>query len=185
MKIVVGLGNPGKKYEGTRHNMGFEVLAELAHRWQAGPPRVKYQSLVSEATHAGEKVLLIAPQTFMNLSGVAVRAATDFCKLETEHLLIVCDDFNLPLGKMRFRPEGSSGGQNGLENILQHLGTPKVPRLRVGVGPVPERWEARDFVLGRFQANERELADEVVRRAADAVECWITSGIATAMNRYN
>src|SRR5690606_16044047 len=97
----------------------------------------------------------------------------------------ICDDFNLPLGKLRLRSEGSAGGQNGLDNILQHLGTQQVPRLRVGVGPVPERWEARDFVLGRFQREEQETADEVVRRAADAVECWIASGIAAAMNRYN
>jgi PTH1 family peptidyl-tRNA hydrolase len=185
MKIVVGLGNPGKKYEGTRHNVGFEVLAELAHRWKATTPRSKHHSLVSEANCAEEKVLLVAPQTYMNLSGVAVKSATDFCKLDPEHLLIVCDDFNLPLGKLRIRTEGSAGGQNGLDNILQQLGTQKVPRLRVGVGPVPERWEARDFVLGRFQGPERETVDEVVRRAADAVECWIRSGIATAMNRYN
>lgn len=185
MKIVVGLGNPGKKYEGTRHNVGFEVLAELAHRWQATSPRSKHQSLVSEAICGEEKVLLLAPQTFMNLSGVAVKSAADFCKLSPEHLLVICDDFHLPLGKLRIRTEGSAGGQNGLDNILQHMGTQKVPRLRVGVGPVPDEWESRDFVLGRFQRSERETVDEVVRRAADAVECWIKSGIATAMNRYN
>lgn len=185
MKIVVGLGNPGKKYEQTRHNVGFEVLAELSHRWQAPAPRTKHQSLVSEIICEGEKVLLLAPQTFMNLSGVAVKSATDFCKLDVEHLLVVCDDFNLPLGKLRLRSEGSAGGQNGLDNILQHMGTQKVPRLRIGVGPLPERWNAADFVLGRFRAEERELADEAIRRAADAVECWITSGMATTMNRFN
>jgi PTH1 family peptidyl-tRNA hydrolase len=185
MKIVVGLGNPGKKYEATRHNVGFEVLAELAHRWQASAARIKHQSLVTEVIREGEKILLVAPQTFMNLSGVAVKSVADFCKLETEHLLVVCDDFNLPLGKLRLRSEGSAGGQNGLDNILQHMGTQKVPRLRVGVGPVPEQWAARDFVLGKFSREEREVADEAIRRAADAVECWISSGMAAAMNRYN
>src|SRR5690606_34904827 len=128
-----GLGNPGKKYDGTRHNVGFEVLGELAHRWHAPAPRSKHQSLVSEALDDEERVLLVAPQTYMNLSGVAVKSAADFCKLDLEHLLIVCDDFNLPLGKLRIRTEGSAGGQNGLDNILQHLGTQKVPRLRIGV----------------------------------------------------
>lgn len=185
MKMIVGLGNPGKKYDDTRHNVGFELLGELARRWQVDGFREKHQAQVAEAQHAGEKVLLVAPQTYMNLSGVSVRLASDFYKLPADDLLVVCDDFQLPLGSIRTRAKGSAGGQNGLENILQQLGTPEVPRLRIGIGPVPERWSTVDFVLGKFSRDERELADKAVRRAADAAECWIAEGTTAAMNQYN
>lgn len=185
MKVVVGLGNPGKKYDSTRHNVGFETLAELAYRWKADPAREKHQSLVAEGQFGGEKVLLVAPQTYMNLSGVAVKSLVDFYKLETTDLLVVCDDFNLPLGSLRVRPHGSAGGQNGLDNILQQTGTQQVPRLRIGIGPVPSQWSTVDFVLGKFSRDEREAADSAIRRSADAVECWIGEGIAVTMNRFN
>lgn len=185
MKVIVGLGNPGKKYEKTRHNVGFEVIGELARKWHADGFREKHQALVTEATHAGEKVLLVAPQTFMNLSGVSVRLVSDFYRLPVDDLLVICDDFNLPLGLLRTRAQGSAGGQNGLDNIIQQLGTQQFARLRIGIGPVPERWDAVDFVLGKFAKNEQEAVENVVRRAADAAECWVSSGTTETMNRYN
>lgn len=185
MKMIVGLGNPGKKYEETRHNVGFELIGELAKRWQADGYREKHQAHIAEAVHAGEKVLLVAPQTFMNLSGVSVRMASDFYKLAVDDLLVVCDDFQLPLGSIRMRAKGSAGGQNGLDNILQQMGTQEVPRLRIGIGPVPDRWSTVDFVLGKFNRDERQLADETICKAADAAECWVADGTTAAMNKYN
>lgn len=185
MKMIVGLGNPGKKYDNTRHNVGFEVVGELARRFGADGFRERHQALIAEVAFRGEKVLLVAPQTFMNLSGVAVRLASDFYKLSPDDLLVMCDDFNLPLGTLRTRPKGSAGGQNGLENIIQQLGTQEFARLRIGIGPVPERWNAVDFVLGKFSRDEQEEADKVVCRAADAVECWIAEGTGETMNKFN
>ncbi|MCO6043922.1 aminoacyl-tRNA hydrolase [Aeoliella sp. ICT_H6.2] len=185
MKMIVGLGNPGKKYDNTRHNVGFELIGELAKRWQADRFRDKHQSQLAEIALAGEKVLLVAPQTFMNLSGVSVRLAADFYKLPPSDLLVVCDDFNLPLGTLRMRTKGSAGGQNGLDNIIQQLGTQDFARLRIGIGPVPERWSTVDFVLGKFARDEQELADQTIRRTADAVECWVRQGPTAAMNQFN
>lgn len=185
MKMVVGLGNPGGKYDNTRHNVGFEVVGELVRRWSADGLREKHQSLVAEANRDGEKVLLVAPQTFMNLSGVAVRLVCDFYKLSTDDLLIVCDDFHLPLGTLRTRAKGSAGGQNGLDNIIRHLGTQEFARLRIGIGPVPEHQGAAAFVLGKFARSERDEVDQVVSRSADAVECWIAHGTTETMNRFN
>ncbi|WP_425400687.1 aminoacyl-tRNA hydrolase [Aeoliella sp.] len=185
MKMIVGLGNPGKKYDDTRHNVGFELIGELAKRWQVDGFRDKHQAQMAEAVLAGEKALLLAPQTFMNLSGVSVRLAADFYKLPLTDLLVVCDDFNLPLGSLRMRTKGSAGGQNGLDNIIQQLGTQEIARLRIGIGPVPERWSTVDFVLGKFSRDEQELADQTIRRAADAVECWMAEGPTAAMNQFN
>ena len=140
MKLIVGLGNPGRKYAGTRHNVGFEVLAELGRRAAAGRPRTKFQAELLEAMVGGEKVLLLSPLTYMNRSGSSVQPARDFYQLDNEDLLIICDDINLPLAKLRFRAKGSSGGQKGLEDILRRLGTDQVPRLRLGVGQPPAQW---------------------------------------------
>lgn len=185
MKLIVGLGNPGKKYQQTRHNVGYEVLAELGRRHGDGRPRNKFQAEVMEARVSGEKALLLSPLTFMNLSGRSVQPARDFYKLPHHDLLIVCDDFNLPLAKLRFRSAGSSGGQKGLHDILQRLGAQDVPRLRIGIGQPPEGWDVVDFVLSRFAEAERRKMDEAVRRAADAVAVWAVDGIETCMNRYN
>ena len=185
MKLVVGLGNPGRKYQGTRHNVGFAVLDELARRRNAARPKTNFQGEISEAEIGGQRVLLLWPQTFMNLSGSSVLAARDFYKIEDADLLVVCDDFNLPLGKLRFRSEGSSGGQNGLGDIIDRLGTEDVPRLRFGVGPVAANWDAADFVLSRFGKEELETVEEMVNRAADAVEDWVTESFAVCMNKYN
>lgn len=185
MKLIIGLGNPGRKYEDTRHNIGFEVVEELSGRWGVTGYREKHQSLFAEAQHASEKVLLLMPQTFMNLSGVAVRAASDFYKLPPTDLLVICDDFNLNTGSLRLKPSGSAGGQNGLANIIQQLGTQDFSRLRVGIGPVPPRWDAAGFVLGKYDRDERGQMDSTVVAAAKAVECWITDGVDAAMNQFN
>ncbi|MCA9239124.1 MAG: aminoacyl-tRNA hydrolase [Planctomycetales bacterium] len=185
MKLIVGLGNPGSKYEGTRHNVGFDVLGLLATRWSAEVPRSRFDSLVAECVINQQKTLLIRPQTYMNRSGHAVQQAASFFKTPLENLLIVCDDFNLPLGMLRFRSQGSSGGQNGLKDVIRALGGAEPQRLRIGVGPVPDQWDAADFVLGRFGRDERDQAEASVERAADSVETWVVAGITEAMNRYN
>ena len=184
MKIVVGLGNPGSRYAGTRHNVGFEVIDALACHPQVNPFREKFESLIAEIRSGEDTLLLVKPQTYMNLSGRAVRALMDFYKLPPQHLLVVCDDIHLPLGKLRLRPRGSHGGHNGLRNIQLHLGMEEYPRLRIGVGE-PELGEAVDHVLSRFRASEQPIIAETIARAAQAVECWARQGIEAAMNRFN
>jgi PTH1 family peptidyl-tRNA hydrolase len=185
MKIVVGLGNPGQKYKQTRHNVGFDVLASIANRYGVGRPKAKFNAEVAETIINNQKTVLISPLTFMNLSGQSVRAALDFFKVPVEDIMIVCDDINLDVGRIRIRPGGSAGGQNGLKDIIQRSGTDKIPRLRLGVGRVPARWDAADFVLGKFDEHDRQLVDVGIERAADAIELWIGSGIQPAMNQYN
>jgi peptidyl-tRNA hydrolase, PTH1 family len=185
VKLIVGLGNPGRKYDGTRHNVGFAVLDELARRKQANKPKSNFQGEITETEIRGEKTLLLWPQTFMNLSGGSVLAARDFYKLADEEVLVVCDDFNLPLAKLRIRPQGSAGGQKGLDDIIRRLGTDSVPRLRIGVGPVPAGWDGAAFVLGKFAKDEVTEMEIVVKEAADAVEDWISLGIKECMNRHN
>ncbi len=184
MKVVVGLGNPGPKYAGTRHNVGFDVIDSLALDPGCGPFRQKFQSLVAEWKLGAEPVLLVKPDTFMNLSGRAVRAVLDFYRLGTADLLVVSDDFNLPLGKLRVRSKGSHGGQNGLRNIQECLGTDEYARLRMGVGQ-PGPGEAVDFVLSKFKPGERAAADEAVAKAVDAVVVWLRQGLEACMNRAN
>ena len=185
MKLVVGLGNPGRKYTGTRHNVGFEVIGRLALMFGAESPRMKFDAEVAEAQIGGERTLLMLPQTFMNRSGQAVHAALTFYKLTREDLLVICDDFNLPLGRLRLRPSGTSGGQRGLEHISQLLGSNEFSRLRLGIGPVPPQWDAADFVLGKFSVEDAADVEPMLKRSADAVECWVKQGIAAAMNQYN
>lgn len=185
MKLVVGLGNPGKKYEGTRHNVGFDVIVELARMLAGGKPRRAFQGEVVEVSSRGEKLLLLCPHTLMNLSGGSVLEARDFYKIANEDLLIVCDDFNLPLAKLRCRPSGSAGGQRGLEDIIRRLGTDQIPRLRVGIGSPPEGRQAADFVLGRFTKGELPEIQVTVGHAADAVVMWAHEGTAKVMNKYN
>jgi PTH1 family peptidyl-tRNA hydrolase len=184
MKVVIGLGNPGRQYAGTRHNVGYDVIDYLAKGPGVGAFRTAFQADVAEATEGGEKVLLVKPQTFMNLSGRAVRAILDFYKLTPADVLVVCDDYNLPLGKLRVRAKGSHGGQNGLRNIQEQLGTDEYPRLRMGIGQ-PAPGEAVDFVLTRFKPGERAAVEEAVTTAADGVLLWVRQGLAACMNRVN
>jgi PTH1 family peptidyl-tRNA hydrolase len=184
MKVIVGLGNPGRQYAGTRHNVGYAVVDYLASAPGVGPFRSQFQALVAEAAEGGEKVLYVKPETFMNLSGRAVRQVVDFYKLPLEHLLVVSDDFNLPLGKLRARAKGSHGGQNGLRNIQEQLGTDGYPRLRIGVGE-PAPGEAVDHVLSRFKPGERKAVEDAVAAAAAAVLVWVRHGIDACMNAAN
>lgn len=185
MKIVVGLGNPGRKYHNTRHNVGFDVLAELARRWHAGKPRVKFEAEYIEVAEAGHKLLLLSPLTYMNASGKAVQGAASFFQVAPADILVVCDDFNLPVGRLRFRGSGSAGGQKGLADILRRMGTQEIPRLRVGIGPLPPQWDVADFVLSRFDKEERKTMDQLVNVAADGVADWVREDVAFCMNRYN
>ncbi len=185
MKLIAGLGNPGRKYENTRHNVGFDVLERLAGQFASSGRKEKFHGEVADATIAGERTLLLWPHTLMNRSGRSIRAAMDFYQLELADLLVVCDDFNLPLGTLRLRGRGSAGGQKGLNDIISQLGSDEFSRLRVGIGPVPDEWDPADFVLGRFAASEREAIDQTMKQAADAVACWLAEGVDATMNRYN
>jgi len=185
MKLVVGLGNPGRKYEGTRHNVGFEVLELLANRNGADSSKSKFNGQLAEVRCGTEKLVLLWPQTFMNNSGNSVRAAFDFFKLALEDVLIICDDFNLPLGKIRFRGKGTAGGQNGLADVIRKLSSEEVPRLRFGIGAPREGADIPAYVLSSFSKRDRPEVDLCVHRSADAVEAWAQQGLTTAMNQYN
>jgi peptidyl-tRNA hydrolase, PTH1 family len=185
MKLIVGLCNPGDKYKETRHNVGFEVVGRLAKRFAAGTPRARFQGETAEATIAEQKILLLTPLTYMNASGGSVLAARDFYKIENTDVLVICDDFNLPLAKLRLRAKGSAGGQNGLADVIRRLGTDEVPRLRIGVGAPAEGRGATGHVLGRFLKDEQPIIAEALDRAADAAVTWVQSGLEAAMNQYN
>jgi PTH1 family peptidyl-tRNA hydrolase len=185
MKLIVGLGNPGSRYANTRHNVGFHVISELARRFSGSIPRAKFQGEVIEARIEGQASWLLTPQTYMNHSGRSVLEARDFFKVEHSDLLVICDDFALPLGSLRMRAKGSSGGQKGLDDILRRLGSDDIPRLRIGIGPVPEKWDPADFVLAPFAKDEIPIVNESIQRSADAVAVWIREGIQSCMNQYN
>jgi peptidyl-tRNA hydrolase, PTH1 family len=184
MKVIVGLGNPGPKYAGTRHNVGFDVIDYLAAGPGCAPFREKFEAFVAEMKEGDETVLLVKPLTFMNLSGRSVRAIADFYKVPVESLLVVCDDFNLPLSKLRIRTKGSHGGQNGLRNIQEQLGTDAYTRLRIGVG-APNFGDAVDHVLSKFKPGERTAVEDAVANAAQAALTWVRQGAEAAMNKFN
>ena len=183
---MVGLGNPGRQYEATRHNVGFAVVDRLAARWGIPWQSSRFEALVAQHGSGPEKVFLAKPLTYMNRSGRAVAALCRYYRLRPEdQVLVICDDFQLPLGRLRFRPGGSAGGQKGLADVLLHLGTQNVPRLRVGVGPLPPEEDPARFVLARFAGQEREAAETMIRLAAEAAQDWLQHGIPYCMNRYN
>jgi PTH1 family peptidyl-tRNA hydrolase len=184
MKLVVGLGNPGSKYQGTRHNIGYELVDRLAHGGSNSRFVSKYEGQFAETEIYFRRVLLLKPETFMNLSGRSVGQAVRFLKLPLADLLVVCDDLSLPLGKLRLRPAGSDGGQKGLRDIAGHLGTDQFPRLRIGIGDQEDR-DAADYVLSRFRTSERAAIDDALIVASQAVAVWVTQGIDAAMNRFN
>lgn len=189
MHLIAGLGNPGARYERTRHNVGWMVLDELARRHHIGSWRKAHEALVGDALLNGARVALVKPQTFMNLSGKSVSALLRYQRVEREHLLVVCDDLNLPTGRLRLRAEGSDGGHNGLKSVAQMLGTTQYARLRVGVGEPPqaERRErgTANHVLSQFAPDEWAEVQASVARAADCVEVWVREGVAVAMNTFN
>jgi PTH1 family peptidyl-tRNA hydrolase len=184
LKLIVGLGNPGREYEHTRHNVGFQVAEELARRYHVTlKSRASWKARVAKIAEIDEGVLLAEPTTFMNLSGWAVREIAAFHKLSPSDVLVVVDDADLPLGRLRLRTSGSAGGHNGLKSIIQELGTVEFPRLRVGVGR--QAGELKNHVLGRFSVDERAQIDAAVKRAADAAELFAKENILAAMNRFN
>jgi PTH1 family peptidyl-tRNA hydrolase len=188
-RLVVGLGNPGRQYAGTRHNVGFEVIEILRSRLGLSPGRKAFEGVLTEwrLGSPGEpgRVWLLQPHTFMNLSGRSASQAAAFYKVPPADVLVVLDDLALPLGQVRARAQGSAGGHNGLSDVLAALGTDQVPRLRIGIGAPPPVMNPKDFVLSTFSAGERAALAESLQRAADAVEDWVRHGIAFVMNRYN
>ena len=184
IKLVVGLGNPGSKYQGTRHNIGFELVDRLAKGGSGTSFSSRFDGQLAEIEIDFRRVLLLKPETFMNLSGRSVGQATRFYKIPLQDILVVCDDLSLPIGKLRIRPGGSDGGQKGLRDITGHLGTDQFPRLRIGIGDQNDM-DAADFVLSRFRAAERPLIDDALILATQAVAVWVTQGIESAMNRFN
>jgi len=192
-KFVVGLGNPGRRYEQTRHNLGFRVLAALCRRWQAGPHRAAFQGLLWEARiappegdpSARRRVMLLGPQTYMNQSGLAVGELVRFYKAGPEDVLMVLDDMALWPGLLRARAGGSAGGHNGLADVLRALGTDQVPRLRIGIGAPPPEMDPVDFVLTRFGPEEEPVIESAIQTAAEAVEDWVLYGMRAVMDRYN
>lgn len=185
MYIIAGLGNPGNKYEKTRHNVGFEVIDILADRIGVCVEEKKHKALCGRGVLEGQKVLLMKPQTFMNLSGESIRAAVDFYKAEPEQVIIVYDDISLEPGQLRIRAKGSAGGHNGVKNIIAHLGTQVFPRVKVGIGERPRQIDLADYVLSHFSKGEQELMEQAFREAAEAAAVIAGQGIETAMNQFN
>ncbi|SBW12625.1 peptidyl-tRNA hydrolase [uncultured Eubacteriales bacterium] len=184
--LLVCLGNPGDQYEGTRHNVGFQVADEIGERARIPIQTLKFRALTNTCELGGEKVLIMKPVTYMNLSGEAVRQAADFYKVPPERVLVVSDDVSLPVGKLRVRSGGSAGGHNGLKSIISHLGSEEFPRVKIGVGEKPHPdYDLADWVLGKFTGEDKKAVDAAVKRAADAVECVIKDGMDKAMNKYN
>ena len=184
--LLVCLGNPGDQYENTRHNVGFMVADELAERHNIPVQRLKFRALTNTVTVGDRKVLLMKPVTYMNLSGEAVHEAAAFYKIPPEHILVISDEVALAPGKLRVRRSGSAGGHNGLKNIIAHLGTDQFPRIRLGVGQKPHPdYDMADWVLGKFQGEDKKAVEAAVKKAADAAECLIREGVDKAMNKYN
>ncbi|RGY96267.1 aminoacyl-tRNA hydrolase [Clostridium sp. AM58-1XD] len=185
MYLIAGLGNPTKQYEGTRHNAGFSVIDVLAGKLGISVNENKHKGLIGRGMAGSEKVILLKPQTFMNLSGESVRAVSDFYKIEPENIIIIYDDIDLAPGHLRVRAKGSAGGHNGIKSIIAHLGTQEFPRVRVGVGAKPDRMDLADYVLGRFPQVEKQVMEDAFEAAAQAAVTIVEEGTDTAMNRFN
>jgi PTH1 family peptidyl-tRNA hydrolase len=185
MKLVVGLGNPGREYEHTRHNIGWDIVTEVARRHTTSRAKIQFEGELVELMIDDHRILLLLPHTFMNASGGSVRKACDYYDISPSDLLVVCDDFQLALTQLRVRAGGSSGGQKGLDNIILRMGTEEIPRLRFGIGSPPPRWDASDYVLGRFRKDERDDVEQAIAVAADVVNDWVRHDIDYCMNHYN
>ncbi len=185
MHLIVGLGNPGSKYDGTRHNVGFLVADKLAGRWDISIDKKRFEGRTGGGSIKGRPVLILKPETFMNLSGIAVRAAMDFYKLEPKDLVVIMDDLALPTGQIRVRPQGSAGGHNGMSDVISRAGTDQIGRVRVGISAPPPMMDAVEYVLGHFRSEERAVMDQAVEMAADAVEMILAEGYPKAMDKYN
>ncbi|MCM3570803.1 aminoacyl-tRNA hydrolase [Neobacillus mesonae] len=185
MKLIVGLGNPGKQYEHTRHNVGFDVVEELSTRLNIPLSQSKLKGLYGMGAVSGQKVLLLKPLTYMNLSGESVRAVMDYYKVEIEDLLVIYDDLDLPVGKIRLRQKGSPGGHNGIKSIVAHLGTQEFNRIRIGIDHPDTGISVPDYVLGKFRADEQSFIEAAVKKSADACETWMDKPFLQVMNDFN
>lgn len=184
--LIVGLGNPGRQYESTRHNAGFICIDILAEKYGIKINKLKFKSLMGEGRIEGKRCLLLKPQTFMNLSGEAVRDAVEFYKIPTENVIVICDDISLEPGKMRIRRKGSHGGQNGMRNIIYHLKDDNFPRIKIGIGAKPNpEYDLADWVLSRFSQSEAKLIKQVADDTVSAVEYMVKGDIDKAMSNYN
>ena len=185
MYLIAGLGNPGKEYEMTRHNIGFEALDYMADQYHKKINHLKFKALYEEIAVGGEKVFLVKPQTYMNLSGESIREFSAFYKIPPEHIIIIHDDISLAAGRVRVRKKGSAGGHNGVKDIIAKIGPDQFPRIKVGVGAKPENWDLADYVLSRFSQGERRLVDEAAAESVEALALMVQGRIEEAMNLYN
>lgn len=185
MKLIVGLGNPGMQYATTRHNIGFEVIDSIAETYNIQVTKSKYKALIGEGVISGERVILMKPQTYMNLSGEAIRACMDFHKINNEDVIVIYDDVSLDVGQLRLRKSGSAGGHNGIKSIISHLNTQDFPRIKVGVGQKPAGWDLANYVLGRFTEEDMKILGPKCNEIVKAVETIITDGMDKAMNQFN
>ena len=185
MYLIVGLGNPGREYVGTRHNIGFEAVDAVCAKYDISMKKEKFRAVFGEGRIGGEKVIVAKPQTYMNLSGESVRELRDWYKLSPEEIIVIYDDISLPTGKLRIREKGSAGGHNGIKNIIAQLGTQNFQRIKVGVGEKPKGWDLADYVLGHFSKEDRGLVDDALKRVAGAVELMVQGEVDQAMNQFN
>lgn len=186
MFIIAGLGNPGREYVNTRHNIGFEAIDVLASKYNIKFNKEKFKGLFGEGYIAGEKVILVKPQTYMNLSGECIREFVNWYKIDSENLIVIFDDVSLPLGRMRIRPKGSDGGHNGVKNIIYQLASDVFPRIKIGIGaPINADYDLASFVLGKFSKEEIKILTDTVIKAADAAETIMKSGVQEAMAKFN
>lgn len=183
--VIAGLGNPGSKYEGTKHNIGFDVVERLAKKYNIEVNKFKHKALIGDGKIAGQRVLLVKPQTFMNLSGESIREIVNFYKIPQDHFLVIYDDTSLPVSGVRIRAKGSHGGHNGIRNIIDQMGTNEFWRIKVGIGEKPNGWDLADYVLAKFNQDDLPMMEQGADKAVNAVELILTRGIADAMNHVN
>lgn len=185
MKLIIGLGNPGKQYEKTRHNVGFDVIEELSNQFNIPLDQLKFKGLFGMGFVGTEKVLLLKPLTYMNLSGESIRAVMDFYDIDPLDIVVIYDDLDIPVGKMRLRQKGSAGGHNGIKSTIAHLGTQEFNRIRIGVDRPQNGMSVSNYVLGKFTADEQPIIEEVVKRSANACKSWLTQPFLQVMNEFN
>jgi len=185
MYVIAGLGNPGKNYEGTKHNIGFEVIDALAKAYDIDVTKFKHKALMGDGIIEGQRVLLVKPQTYMNLSGESIREILQFYKVPVDHFLVIYDDISLPPGSTRMREKGSAGGHNGIKNIISHFGNDIFLRIKIGVGEKPNGWDLADFVLSHFSKDDAPMMVTGIERALKGIKLWLQSGVKDAMNATN
>lgn len=185
MKLIVGLGNPGKQYEHTRHNIGFDVIDALAEKWGTPLEQTKFKGMYATSHHPGGKVILLKPLTYMNLSGECVRPIMDYFDINVEDVIVIYDDLDLDVGKLRLRQKGSAGGHNGIKSLIQHLGTQEFNRIRVGVSRPPAGMKVADYVLSKFSKDDQPVMEEAIMKSVEAIELSLTKKFLDVMNTYN